>query len=298
MDGSKSVVRGTGRIAWLSLVVLLATAAATLPAPREASANHPVFVEGNCDSPMPGVTMVPPGTCGDWDGDGRIGTAEDNDGGDRTFGTLTVALGAAMVGMTATGANQNGRVLIVTSGRFPEVVTITAANGNVILEAAPGVDANIEAVVQGIDGNAGRQAQPGIIVNAPANRHVVIRNIVSRNWTIGIQVLGDSRVAIDNCRLDSNTAFGIQVSDNARVAITNCQVQSSGRRTAPMVDNTPSPGIGISFEGRSSGAIAFTAVSGSVAAGIANRTGNPNAVRVTNSLVFDNNPDCVDVDGC
>ena len=38
-------------------------------------ANHPVLVEGNCDSPVPGTTLVAPGTCGDFDGDGRIGTA-------------------------------------------------------------------------------------------------------------------------------------------------------------------------------------------------------------------------------
>jgi parallel beta-helix repeat protein len=288
-------------IARFALALLVAACVLTgsgIAAPRDASANHPVFVEGNCDTPMPGVTEVSPGTCGDWDGDGRIGTAEDTDEADRTFGTLTAALGAGMFGTTATGANQNGRVIIVTSGHFPELVMITAANGNVILEAAPGVDANIDAVVQGIDGNAGRQAQPGIIVNAPANRHVVIRNIVSRNWTTGIQVMGGSRVAIDQCRLDSNTAFGIQVTDTARVTITNCQVNSSGRRTAPMVDNTPSPGIGISFEGSSAGAVAFTTVSASIAAGISNRTGNSGAVVVSNSVVFDNNPNCVDVAGC
>ncbi|HEX5709386.1 MAG TPA: hypothetical protein VFX96_18940, partial [Pyrinomonadaceae bacterium] len=44
------------------------------------SANHPVYLEGNCDSPVPGTTLVAPGTCGDFDGDGRIGTAEDTDG--------------------------------------------------------------------------------------------------------------------------------------------------------------------------------------------------------------------------
>ena len=31
--------------------------------------------------------------CGDFDGDGRIGTAEDTDGGDRIFGTINAALG-------------------------------------------------------------------------------------------------------------------------------------------------------------------------------------------------------------
>lgn len=130
-------------------------------------ANHPVLVEGNCLNP-PAGNPAPPlgslaGTCGDYDGDGRIGTAEDNDG-DRVFGTLTRALA------NATGANQNGRVLIVTSGVFAETLTITGANGNVQLEAAPGVDANIDAVLQGDPGNAARQNAPGIIVDAPDNR--------------------------------------------------------------------------------------------------------------------------------
>ncbi|MDQ3088277.1 MAG: hypothetical protein M3Q78_06720, partial [Acidobacteriota bacterium] len=42
-----------------------------------AFANHPVFVEGNClGDGTAARTIVPPGTCGDYDGDGRIGTAE------------------------------------------------------------------------------------------------------------------------------------------------------------------------------------------------------------------------------
>ena len=43
-------------------------------------ANHPVIVEGNClGDGTAQRTIVPPGTCGDYDGDGRIGTAEDSD---------------------------------------------------------------------------------------------------------------------------------------------------------------------------------------------------------------------------
>src|SRR5436305_14614155 len=84
------------------------------------SANHPVLVEGNCDSPVPGTTLVSPGTCGDFDGDGRIGTAEDTDGADRIFGTLNAALGPGTGAAAGTGANLNGRILIVASGRFAE----------------------------------------------------------------------------------------------------------------------------------------------------------------------------------
>jgi len=39
--------------------------------------------------------------------------------------------------------------MIVSTGTFAEQVTITAANGNVTLEAAPGVEANVDAVLQG-----------------------------------------------------------------------------------------------------------------------------------------------------
>ena len=41
-----------------------------------AFANHPVFVEGNClGDGTAARTMVPPGTCGDYDGDGRTDIA-------------------------------------------------------------------------------------------------------------------------------------------------------------------------------------------------------------------------------
>src|SRR3954462_5867265 len=126
---------------------------------RSVSANHPVLVEGNCDSPVPGTTLVSPGTCGDFDGDGRIGTAEDTDGADRIFGTLRAAWGPGTGAAAGTGANHNGSILIVTSGRFAEQLIIGnsgfivgegAANpGNVTIEAAPGVEADIDAVLQG-----------------------------------------------------------------------------------------------------------------------------------------------------
>ena len=247
-------------------------------------ANHPVLVEGNnCADAGPNVTTVPPGTCGDYDGDGLIGTAEDTDNNtDRIFGTINAALAA-----DNNGANQNGRVTIVTSGRFAEVVNITAANGNVTLEAAPGVEANIDAVLSGDPGNAARQGAPGIIVNAPDNRRITIRNIVSRNWTEGIIILGNSHVTIDGCRVENNRDYGIHVVDAAKVAITNCQVNASGFRQAPGVDNTPNPGVGIDFEGSASGQISFTTVTGSFAAGIkADRK-----VGIDQVTLFDNNPD-------
>lgn len=287
---------GPGRVAAVLLagVALMGVASWRIP---EVSANHPVLVEGELD----------------FDGDGRLGEAEDRDEADRVFGTINAALGNTDLNipggpdLNATRANHNGRVLIVTSGRFPEVVVIglpvpgllggTATPGVVILEAAPGVDANIEAVVQGAMGNVERQAQPGIVVNMPANRYATIRNIVSRNWTDGIRVIGASRVSIDHVRLDSNVAYGIHVMDTAQVAITNSQVNASGIRANPMaVSNAPDPGTGIEFEGQSSGVVASTVVTGSVGAGIANRTSDPAAVRVHDAIVFDNNPNFVGID--
>ena len=85
------------RVRFVRLYMFLLTAALLFAGTAfyggtEVSANHPVLVEGNCDSPVPGVTIVTQATCGDFDGDGRIGTAEDTDGQDRIFGTLAAAL--------------------------------------------------------------------------------------------------------------------------------------------------------------------------------------------------------------
>lgn len=262
------------------------------------SANHPVLVEGNClGDGAAQRTLVPPGTCGDYDGDGRIGSAEDNDAPfDRVFGTINAANSAA-------GAANNGSITIVASGTFPEVVTIT---GNVVLQAAPGVNANIDAVVQGDPGSGARQGSPGIIVNAPANRYVVIRNIQSRNWTSGIQINGNSRVAIQNSKFENNVNYGIEVTGNAKVTISNTEVHASGFRQSPAGDfpttSAPNPGKGIEFDDDSSGSIFGTTVSGSFAAGISDQTsggnsssfgqggGNRRSVCVFNSNVFDNQP--------
>lgn len=249
-------------------------------------ANHPVFVEGNCLVPPAGTTPTPAptgGTCGDYDGDGRIGTAEDTDG-DRVFGTITAALA------NATGANQNGQVTIVTSGVFAEVVRITGANGNVTLEAAPGVRANIDAVLQGDPGSGGRQNAPGIVVNSPADRYVILRNLQSRNWTSGIRVMGNSRVAIINCDIEGNTNFGIEVMGNARVKIDQSHVLATGFRVGGGMDfprvAAPNPGDGISFVDSSSGAIFRTEVTGSFRNGIVDRSGG--RIQTRDVYLFDN----------
>ena len=291
------------RITTLLLTLALAFSVGAVLLTSTAEANHPVFVEGNCFGP--GAlqrTIVTPGTCGDYDGDGMIGTAEDVDGPDRVFGTINAALGPGTGAAAGTGANQNGRVIIVASGSFPEVVTITSANGNTQLEGAPGVDANIDAIVQGVAGGAGRQNAPGIIVDAPDNRHVTIRNIMSRNWAEGIRVLGNSHVFIDNCRIENNTNWGIRVQNNARVKISETKVAATGFRVgagtdfpgpavAPNVTGTPMPGIGIDYQDNSSGLICNSCVTRSF------REGIKGDVRRKDVCLFDNGAGKNDDDG-
>ncbi len=258
-----------------------------------ALANHPVLVEGNCNNPPAGNPgPVTPGTCGDYDGDGRIGTAEDTDG-DRVFGTITAAIGAGTGASAGFGINQNGTITIVASGTFPEVVTIT---GNVTLQAAPGVVANLDAVLQGDPGTTARQSQPGIIVNAPANRYVVIRNILSKNWTSGIQINGSSRVAVESCKFENNVNYGIEVTGSARVTIAKSEVHATGFRLNPATGDFPStsipnPGKGIEFDDNSSGTIFLTTVSGSFGAGISNETNRNRNVCAYLVNAFDNNDD-------
>jgi hypothetical protein len=248
-------------------------------------ANHSVLVEGNCNFAPYGHQNgpVPAGTCGDYDGDGRIGLQEDNDG-DRVFGTLNGANS-----MLATAASNNGTITIVASGTFAESVTIT---GNITLQAAFGVEANIDAVLQGDPGTTTRQShQFGIIVNAPANRYVVIRNISVRNWVTGIHIDGNSRVLIDNCRFEHNVNYGIEVNEGSRVVVTNSVVVGTGFRLNPVTGDfpttsTPNPGHGISFSGASSGIVSFTSVSGSFGAGI-NKTSS-GMVQTFSNTIFDN----------
>lgn len=263
--------------------VIAAGAAALILVGSSAYANHPVYVEGN-NGAAPGATSVPPGTSGDFDGDGLIGIAEDTDNAtDRVFGTIAAALDALNG-----AANNNGSVIIVTSGRFNESVSITGANGNVNLEAAPGVEGSIDAVLGGDPNNAARQALSGIVVNAPVDRRVTLRNLVLRNWTKGIEVSGSSNVAIMDCRFENNRDYGIHVLGAAKVLVDGCEVLSSGFRTGSGVDNTPAPGVGIQLEGTSMVLVARTAVAFSFAGGIVNSTGNSKSLRTIDSITFNN----------
>lgn len=189
-------------------------------------------------------------------------------------------------------------------GNYPEVVVIgspvtgfaggSATPGNVTLQAAPGVEANIDAVLQGEPGSGARQGVPGIIVNSPLNRFVTIRNVTSRNWTSGIRVLGASRVAISGVRMENNVNYGIEVKDDARVSVSRSEITATGFRLNPMTGdfpsdaNRPAPGIGIEFDDRSRGAVFSALIAGSFAVGLSNETGKRGAVCVGKVSLFNN----------
>jgi len=244
-----------------SMVAALALAFG-VSAPNIAHANHPVLVEGEAD----------------FDGDGVVGMAEDNDG-DAIFGTINRALGA-MPAIT-----QNGTIMVVTSGRFAETVTLT---GNVTLEAAPGVAANIEAFLTPGDPRLMEfpaamtnptmlQGMPGIVIDAPPTRFVTVRNITTSNWTSGVLVLNNSRVLLDNVRAQNNVNFGVQVLNGARVALFDSKITSTGFRTNTMTGDfpmnlLPNPGVGVRFSNTSRGNISGTTMAGNYGAGMANES--------------------------
>ena len=293
-----------GRLAVFALLAGTLGAGAAFWGVPDAEANHPVLVEGTCDSPVPGTTIVEEGTCGDWDGDGRVGTAEDTDGADRIFGTLNAALGAGTGAAAGTGINHNGRITIVTSGRFAETLYIgqnlqgptgpgVANPGNVTIEAAPGVEANIDAIFQGdpAGGNVTRTGGTGIqIVFASADRVTTLRNLVIRNWANGITTSLESRVHIDNCRLEGNLNYGIQVTSNSRVVISNTQITGTGRRTGIGASSIPNPGTGILVQDTARAIIESSNISHSAGSGIDNITGNIGNVLVFKVGTYFNNP--------
>jgi parallel beta-helix repeat protein len=240
---------------------------------NDVSANHPVLVEGERD----------------FDGDGMRGNDEDVDNAtDRVYGTITAAL------LAANGAaNANGQVIVVTDGRFPETIRIPnpdagqmTINGVTILEAAPGVMADLDAVLAGNANNGTRQAAPGITISTDqTDRSVILRNLNIRNWTDGILVTGASRVQIINCRLDSNITFGIRAQGTSRVMISGTTVNASGMRFNPM-PSTPNPGTGIRFEEQASGTVVDSIISGNTGTGLSN--GSSRQVLLARNTIFDN----------
>ena len=302
------------RFATFALMAVAFVAGTAFWGAPDASAHHPVLVEGNCDSPFPGTVTVPtvPGTggstsggiCGDFDGDGRVGTAEDTDGADRIFGTLNAALGPGTGAAAGTGINHNGTIIIVKSGRFAETLYIgqnlqgptapgVANPGNVTIEAAPGVSAVIDAVLQGdpAGGNNDRQGSVGIhIVYTDTDRVVTLRNLVIRNFAMGIATNVNSRVNIDNCRLENNLGHNIQLADNTRTVITNTKSTAAGRRIGGP-SAVPSPGNGLLVRDSAQVRIMDSVFSHNAAAGIINATSSNNNIVLFRVGLFFNNPD-------
>lgn len=271
-------------------------------AAKVSAQGHTVFVEGNCDSPVPGTTLVAPGTCGDYDGDGRIGTAEDTDGADRIFGSINAALGTGTGAAAGTGINHNGRVVIVTSGRFHEAIFIgrilctgcpgSANPGNVTLEAAPGVDAVIDAMFQGDPGggNNARLAATGIAVSYLPNtttglsRLVVLRNLTVRNYARGAEISHNARILIDNCRFENNLNYGVLLNFGALAVIRDTTVSGTGFRTVGAA--AASPAHGISLESNAQAKIVDSVSSHNAGAGIFNSGGAANLTLFKVGLYF------------
>jgi hypothetical protein len=166
----------------------------------------------------------------------------------------------------------------VTSGRFVPSSTITiydAASGptNVTIEAAPGVDANIDAVLQGdpAGGNASRQNIAGIHVIATGDDdRIVLRNLVFRNWLEAIRVNGGARVTIDNCRFEHNLDYAIRAMGTSMVIVHESTISDTGSRFGAGVGNFAVPGRAVSFEGSSRGLVAKTQIVHSKAEAISN----------------------------
>jgi hypothetical protein len=259
---SQALTKKTNQPAGGIRLLQLGLMAAVIGVASPALANHSVLVEGEAD----------------FDGDGMLGMDEDNDA-DQVFGTLNGGLN---------GVGFNGRVVVVTSGRFFEQVVIDP-NGILVLEGAPGVTVDIEAFNAGgdPDANVTRQNQPGVIVMGDGSFPVEIRNVVSRNWTIGFLVTEQARVTIDGVLADSNVDYGIQVLDSAKVLIKYTQVNSSGFRASGTEGVVPAnPGRGIEFDGRSFGTVAHTEVTHSADKGFANK--GRGKVRLVDVVAFDN----------
>ena len=265
--------------------LILVLLAATMLLASPALANHPVVVEGNCFGPGTGATAtglrkspVEPGSCGDYDGDGLIGAAEDNDM-DNQFGTITAAVAAVA---------HNGTVTIVEDGTFPEAVRLAPRKGaSLTLVAAPGVSAIIDAVVQGEAGNADRAAQFGVIVSGCARCRITLRNVTTRNFAKGVVVRGPTRALLDRVRAEGNLDHGILAIDTARVSIRNAAVNATGFRKDANGVAVTKRGTGVRVAERAALSIADSTVANNRGTGISARRYR---IQILRTQVFGNRP--------
>jgi hypothetical protein len=126
----------------------------------------------------------------------------------------------------------------------------------------------------------------GLTINAPQDRKVVLRNLLFRNWAEGVRAVGNSRVFIDNCKFENNRDIAIRVTQEARVAVYQSSISDTGFRVAGGVNNLPSPGNAIQFEGNSRGSVTKSSITGSFNLAINNLTTNP--VTYYEVVTFDN----------
>ena len=272
----------------LSASAVIPAMVAVLALAAPAAANHPITVEGNCFGPGTGATAtglrtspVEPGTCGDYDGDGLIGAAEDEDL-DNNFGTINAGLEAVA---------QNGTVTIVTNGTFPEAVRLTPVEGaSVTLEAAPGVRATLDAVVQGQAGNADRATQSGIHVRGCGGCQVTVRNLATRNFARGLAIHGQSNVLLVGVRAEGNLNYGIKAMDRARLTVRSAVVNATGYRKDAAGVAKAEPGIGVRILDDARASLHNATVSNSRDAGIKARRDN---VLLRDVQLFGNHPNLV-----
>lgn len=212
-----------------------------------------VFVEGNC------ATSEGGNFCGDYDNDERVGGFEDVDG-DNVYGTINGALSALGGG--------NGRVVIVKSGTFGQQIAVSLGTGHVQIEAADGVEANIDATVWlSTTGNTVREQGIGLLLSGQPGTSITLRNLTIRNWLIGMRVAGSVRLIVEHCRFDNNLNYAIQMLALSRITMTRSRIAHTGRRLVS-VNPPPSPGTGIQFADQAGGVLHDSVILNSVGAGV------------------------------
>ncbi len=160
-------------------------------------------------------------------------------------------------------------------------------DANIILQAAPGVQANFDAVVQGEPGNDVRSNRPGIVINGCDTCRVTVRNVVTRNWTEGVRVRFHSHAHLDEVISENNTDYGIHVTNRAKVSVSDSQVNATGFRKDGNGVAKADPGVGVEYANRSRGSIHRTSITGSAGAGL--EVGRNARVRTFQLQLFDNN---------
>jgi parallel beta-helix repeat protein len=143
--------------------------------------------------------------------------------------------------------------------------------GNIEIAAAPGVEAIIDAVLQGdpAGGNNFRQESVGLLFSTTADRRIILRNLTVRNWAEGLRAVNAARITVIGCRFQNNRDFGIRAADSSRVAVYHSEISATGFRVGTANNNTLQ-GVGIYFESDSGGTVAQSLITGSLRAAILN----------------------------